>query len=199
MPSIALPPNVTFPHDAYCSTQPIIAWCLNHYVYSGTHYTWCSRYFFPYKAKNPKSSSPYQIFQDLYQPSYDGDQWDSFIRQKRLNLRVGVDKIVQPGASTHPFAHRYKDLCDICDRIDASFFWPIIYLINQAAVTSRGQSLNSALLGSDERLVPNLREDEFILILHDLDRQSPLASDFVNLINNGYSQNDAIDQLLKRC
>lgn len=201
MANITLPPGQTsIAPPAFYSTQPFIAWCLNHYVYGCKHYTWCSRYFFPYRAANPKSSSPYQIFQDLYQPAYDRDQYDSFVRQKRINLRVGVETIVQSTNSSHQFAKFYDTLRDICDRVDVSFFWPVIYVVSEAVVTNSGQRLNSALVGSDEYLVTDLDENDFTLIPPDFKQRSPVADDFVDLIENRKSTADTIDHLIKnRC
>lgn len=194
---LALPPNTNFPHKAYYSTQPFLAWCLNHYVYSGVHYVWASRYFFPYRSPNPKSSNPYQIFQDLYQPAYDRDEFDSFIVQKRLKLRAGVEAIVN-APSGHPLVSRYQDLLDICDGIDETFFWPVDYLIANYAVTSKGTLANSALVGSDETLIKNLEESEFTLLVPDFDRQSPVKDDFDEFINEKFSApGDTIDRLLK--
>ena len=187
---LALPPGTKFPHNTYYSTQPFVAWCLNHYVYSNVHYVWASQYFFPYKSANPKSSNPYQIFQDLYQPSYDRDEFDSFISQKRIKLRAGIEAIVVGPTSGHASAHRYQDLLDICDGIDETFFWPVVYLISNSAVTSKGTAANSALVGSDETLIKNLAESEFTLLVPDFDRQSPVNNLFDKFLNNGFSSDD---------
>jgi hypothetical protein len=199
MTQLALPPSTAFPHQAYYSTQPFLAWCLNHYVYSGSHYVWASPFLFPYRALNPKSSNPYQIFQDLYQPSYDRDAYDSFISQKRVKLRAGVEAIVQSLKSSHPLASRYNDLLDICDGIDETFFWPVIYIIDNDVAVSRGALANSALVGSDEKLIKDLQESEFTMLVPDFDRQSPVKDDFADFVNDKFSRgDDAIKQLLTR-
>jgi len=196
--NIALPPGKIFPHEAYYSTQPFLAWCLNHYVYDKTHYVWASRYFFPYRALNPKSSNPYQIFQDFYQPCVDRDQHDAFIQQKRLKLRAGINAVI--GDPTHLYYPKLNDLFHICDHIDVTFFWPIIYLIDEsvATSTSRGTVAGSGLVGSEERLIKDLKEDEFTLVIPDFDRESPLNGDIDDLVNDRKSNDDAIKLLLIR-
>ena len=201
MSILALPPNKVFSDNAYYSTQPFVAWCLNHYVYDKVHYVWCSRYLFPYRAMNPKSSNPYQIFADLYHPSFDQDQFDSFLAQMRIKLRKGVEAQVQSTTSNHPYATRYNDLLDICDHIDETFFWPILYLIRYDVATdpSRATGANSALVGSLEALVKDLQETEFTLLVPDFDRQSPLKDDIGDFVMDSFTKgNDAVDQLLKR-
>ena len=137
------------------------------------------------------------MFQDLYQPSLDHDQFDAFVQQKRLNLRAGVQKVV---TSTHAFAGNLQDLYDICDRIDITFFWPVVYLIDEGAAQN-GILANSALVGSDERLIPILKEDEFTLLIPDFQRESAVKDDIDDLINDLPNDHpkDPIARMLARC
>jgi len=197
--SIALPPNKQFPHAGYYSIQPFLAWCLNHYFYNEIHYVWASQYFFPYRKLNPKSSNPYQMFQDLYQPCVDRDPHDAFIQQKRIKLRAGVDAVIgDPQSSKHQHRSHYYDLLYVCDNIDETFFWPVVYLIDgDVATNKKGEPGNSALVGSDERLIKNLAEDEFTIILPDFDREAPLSLEINALVNDPQTDaNKAIQILL---
>src|SRR5215471_1294003 len=74
----------------YYSVQPFLAWTLNHHFYSGRHFTWAATPFLPYRPPNPKSSNPYQMYSDLYQPWKDRDVHDRFVGSLRISLRKGV-------------------------------------------------------------------------------------------------------------
>jgi hypothetical protein len=200
--SIALPPAVTFPHASYYSVQPFLAWCLNHYVYSQTHYAYCSRYFLPHRNLNPKSSHPYEIFNDLYKPAVDHDPHDAYVQQKRLNIRRAAINIIHSG---HPLARRAKDVSDICDLINSLFFLPVVYLVNKAVATAPGRLTlaGSALAGSDETLIKDLQEHEFTLMISDYDRESWFAAEAEKFLNDHFVNSSgtldpdgAIDQLL---
>jgi hypothetical protein len=170
MVDLAFPAPGTFPTPPpYYSTQPFLAWAMNHWVYGGKHYVWASRYFLPYRLTNPKSSNPYEMYRDLYLPSRDNDRHDPTIRQKRINLRAGVEAVVRANPS-HPFHHRAADLFQICDQIEPTFFWPVLYLVDGGA-TAGGILANSALLGSEECLVTTLHESTLMVVFPDFDRE----------------------------
>jgi hypothetical protein len=198
---IVLPPGKSFPHAAYYSTQPFLAWCLNHYVYDKVHYVWACRYLYPYKSLNPKSSNPFQIFQDLYQPTHDRDPYDSFLVRTRIKMRTGVEAVVQSASSGHAYAHRYDDLLHICDHIDETFFWPVIYIVDNEVAAKRGKLAYWGRVGSEEKLIQDLKEDEFALLISDYDRQSYIRDDiedFVKVPSGFASGDDAIEQLKRR-
>ena len=63
----------------YYGAVPSLAWILGHYFYGGTHFAWLAAEYYPYRLPNPKSSNPHLIYQDLYQPWRDCDDFDKTI------------------------------------------------------------------------------------------------------------------------
>lgn len=113
--------------DNYYGTIPTLAWILNHYFYKASHYMWLAEEYFPYRLPNPKSSNPHLVYQNLYQPWKDQDDFDKDILQVRLNLRKGVIEKEEAGVIIPADALRLKD---ICDRVDIVFLYPIVYRVN---------------------------------------------------------------------
>lgn len=170
----------------YYSCAPSLAWILGHYFYGGVHYTWIAEEYYPYRLPNPKSSNPHLIYQDLYQPWKDSDDFDKYIVQNRLNLRKGV--MIQELAGTIT-AGDATDLRNVCDNIEIVFFYPIIYRldISQPALNpppGRLRHAGSASVGSHEYLVSDLKETEFEVIFLDF-QDDP---DFTNLMS-GFAAN----------
>lgn len=147
-------------------TVPALAWILAHYFYARVHYAWLALEYFPYRLPNPKSSNPHLIYQDLYQPWRDHDDFDKNINGYRFNLRKGV--VAHEGVGTIPVstANRLKD---VCDQVNIMFFYPVVYRVDVSRIAAhRKKSAGSALAGSAEVLIPDLLESEFdILFLDD--------------------------------
>src|SRR5665213_2487442 len=104
----------------YYGTKTALDWILSHYFFQGEHYTWVANCFYPYKQANPKSSNPLLIYQDLYQPWKDADNFDKFIGQYRFNLIKGIihkerQKIVS--------VEQGVALRDLCNVISTEFFY----------------------------------------------------------------------------
>jgi|SRR6266853_3481367 len=183
----------------YYGTVPSLAWILAHYFYGGTHFTWLSEEYFPYRL-NPKSSNPHLIYQDLYQPWRDRDDFDKFVNQARINLRKGVMAQENAGNITPILAARLKD---ICDKADISFLYPIVYRVDVGRISppTRLKIAGSGLHGSRELLLPDLLDSEFdILFLDDL-----TDVDLVLLVRSevdgiaSTSSTDALNILERRC
>jgi hypothetical protein len=105
------------------------------------------------------------IYQDLYQPWRDRDDFDKFISASRLNLRKGVLARELAGLLRAPVA---KDLKDICDRVDIVFLYPIVYRVDLDAIpTWRRVRAGSAGAGSHEFLIEDLAESEFSIFFLD--------------------------------
>jgi hypothetical protein len=113
--------------DNYYGTVPALAWILNHYFYRQEHYTWLAEEYYPYRLPNPKSSNPHIIYQNLYQPWKDKDDFDKDILQVRLSLRKGV--MAKETASVITSAES-TDLKDVCDKIDIVFLYPLVYRVD---------------------------------------------------------------------
>jgi hypothetical protein len=150
----------------FYGTVPSLAWILSHYFYGAVHYSWLATEYYPYRLPNPKSSNPHLIYQDLYQPWRDRDDFDKTINGYRFNLRKGVTAREGTAVLAPALAARLKDICDL---IDIAFFYPLVYRVDIATIPATRQHVGgSGLLGSAEVLVPDLGETEFdILFLDD--------------------------------
>ncbi|MDQ6701406.1 MAG: hypothetical protein M3Z36_14600 [Acidobacteriota bacterium] len=169
----------------YYGTTTALAWILGHYFYGAGHRAWVSREYYPYRLPNPKSSNPHLIYQDLYQPWRDRDDFDKYITQARLNARKSV--IAQELASVIDPQHA-PELKEICDRIDILFLYPFILRVDidriRATDPARLILAGSALAGSCEFLIERLRESpsEFSILFLDF-RDDP---DFKRLVFDEY-------------
>jgi hypothetical protein len=138
------------------STQPYLAWCLALYFYGGLHHFYVADCFYPYRLPNPKSSNPLLVYQDLYQPWQDRDNYDKFVLQKRLDIRKGVALQRDKGAITADLADRLKE---VCDKIEIMFFYPLVYRVNMSSVPPDIlESRGSGLTGSKEYFINGLSD-----------------------------------------
>jgi hypothetical protein len=179
------------PNDHY-STQPFLAWCLNHYFYGGVHWAYLGKPFYPYRLPNPRSSSPLRLYEDLYEPWMDRDPYSAVIQQKRINLIKGVV------ANEQKLAHGWSDrLITICERVDIAFFYPIVYRVDIDRIfpEQRVRIAGSGTFGSHENRIDDLKEPEFEILF--LDYQE--ADDFNSLIEGVLSSVEALTLLEPRC
>lgn len=152
----------------YYSTQPFLAWCINHYFYQKTHYVWVAAPFYPYRERNPRSSNPYLIYQDFYEPWKDRDIYSPYIESMRWRLMHGLN--AQSYISDHQTISRLKL---ICDTIHIEFFYPIVYRVDVDAIASRrldDTKGSAADVDSNEFLITDLQEDEFDVLFADIDQ-----------------------------
>lgn len=145
----------------YYSTQPMLAWLLNHHFFGGLHFTWAAHPFFPYKLPNPKSSNPYAIYADFFSPWYDNDPYDRNIVSMRQSLRNGV---LAHKRTLHPSTTGF--LKRVCEEGSVLLFYPVVYRLDLALIDpSRvDTSSGSAVAGSHEVLIRDLRESEFDIL-----------------------------------
>lgn len=150
----------------YYSTQPLLAWLINHHFYGGIHFTWAAHPFYPYRAPNPKSSSPYLMYGDFFSPWRDNDPYDRNITSMRQSLRNGV---IAHRGSLHPATATF--LRRLCENGSVRLFYPVVYRIDLSEIEEDRQDASqgsAALSGSHEVLIRDLREHEFdILFLED--------------------------------
>lgn len=177
----------------YYGTLASLAWILGHYFYNGEHYVWLAEEYYPYRLPNPKSSNPHLIYQDLYQPWKDKDDYDKFIQETRLSLRKGLIAKEVAGVITPPEA---TDLKHVCDKVDITFLYPVVYKVDIDAIDAhRQKKAGSALAGSHEVLVEDLDEkNEFEIIFLDYE----VDPDFKKLVIDelsGASRTRAVDAL----
>src|SRR5207249_6210271 len=124
---------------------------LNRDFFNSKRYVWAAAEFYPYRLTNPKSSNPYLLYRDLYEPWRDRDRHDKFIAQTRVALIGGVRAQAMKGTLTRSEARR---LVRICSEVDLLFFYPIIYRIDLTGIRKRRlkATTGSAALGSSEYL-----------------------------------------------
>jgi hypothetical protein len=154
------------PGRYYYSTQPFLAYCINHFFYGGIHYAYVGGKFYPYRKLNPKSSNPLLVYQDIYQPWRDADGFDKFITGLRMNLRKGViAKATALGMTTD----MRKRLKTICGKVSIDFLYPIVYRVDIDSIVpvSRRIPDGSAGAGSDEYKILDLQESEFTVLFDD--------------------------------
>lgn len=184
----------------YYGCIPALAWLLCHYFYNREHYVWVAERFYPYRLPNPRSSNPHRIYEDLYEPWMDADNFDKYISQTRLSLRNGVEAKEKSGVIMPADATRLKK---ICDKVEVTFFCPIVLRldIDQIDGARRKTAGSGASVGSHEYLIPDLRENEFDILFLDV-IQDPavqqLVVDEIAGTSGGTAPADAMDLLETR-
>lgn len=184
----------------YYGCIPVLAWLLCHYFYNRDHYVWVAERYYPYRLPNPRSSNPHRIYEDLYEPWMDADNFDKYISQTRLSLRNGVESKEKAGAITSGDATRLKK---ICDKIEVVFFYPIVLRldIDQIDGTRLETAGSGASVGSHEFLIRDLHENEFDILFLDV-VQDPavkqLVVDEIAGTSGGTAPADAMDLLEQR-
>lgn len=180
--------------EYYYSTQPFLAWCLNHYFYNKNHYVWVGAPFYPYRAKNPVSSSPYKIYAQLYEPFKESDRFNKFVIQFRMDLKRGIQQQIKEDDILK------NTLLDICDT-EMSFFYPLVYRVDieQIAESHRKRIANSGKeVGSNEYLIRDLQETEFDILFADFKKEDNLSEVHLQLLMNAVEDNEVLEILEAR-
>lgn len=151
----------------YYGTVPVLAWIINHYFYSRTHYAWLAAAFHPH-GENPGSSNPYKLYGQFYEPWAERDRYAHALGEYRRRMADGVTVKEAAGALDNVTAARIRR---VCSSASVDLFYPVLYRVEIARIPlSRRTVANSGLQGSREVLVKDLRESEFDLLLLDNDR-----------------------------
>ena len=162
-------------------TIPSIAWVFSHYFYGHTHYMFFAGEYYPYRLNNPRSSNPYLIYQELYEPWKDADDFSKIVNGYRLALWRGVEIKRKEGAIDDALAMRLKE---ICDKVNIAFFYPVVCRVaSERIAPARLKIAGSGLRGSSEFLVEDLDEDEidellFLDFHDDTDFESIVVSEY---------------------
>lgn len=173
--------------DNYYGCIPALTWIFGHYFYNRQHYVWVAAEFNTYRLKNPKSSDPYSIYDDIYRPWRDADNFDKYLSQLRLGIRNGVDHKEKHGVISPQEA---VDLGTVCDKIEVAFFYPLVVRVNVDPIPSkRKQIKGSGTVGSDEYLIDDLGETEFDMLFLDVD-----DADVKNLVVTEYDNPGSVPQ-----
>jgi hypothetical protein len=107
--------------------------------YSGEHYVWCtpyfdSRQFSLHTADVPPTSSPAEIYQNLFEEVRRGDRHSSKIKENRIGIFRGATIKKDQGIITDKQA---QDIAAILDRAETRDFRPLIYVMPYSAVRTR--------------------------------------------------------------
>jgi hypothetical protein len=148
----------------YYGTVPALAWIINHYFYSRTHYAWLADAFYPH-GTNPGSSNPYRLYGLLYEHWAESDEPAHAMGEYRRRLARGVSAKRRAGVLDRATAARVRRVCAF-GSID--LFYPVLYRVEIDRIApSRWVRAGSARKGSHEVLVKDLREPEFDLLFVD--------------------------------
>jgi len=148
----------------YYGTVPVLAWIINHYFYSRTHYAWLAAAFHPHW-ENPGSSNPYRLYGQFYEPWAERDRYAHAVGEYRRRLVEGVKVKEAAGVLDNITAARLRRVC-ASGSID--LFYPVLYRVEIDRIAPARRVLaGSGLEGSHEVLVADLRESEFELLFLD--------------------------------
>lgn len=188
--------------EHWYSTQPFLAWCLNHFFFGGLHFAYVAAPFHPHRLPNPASSDPWRTYGAQYEPWADDDPYDPHPIQKRHALRRGVDAHAHSLSPLGRYVLHY-----ICARVEQRFLMPIVYRVDLSHIEPARRTLaGSGLIGSQEWRLLDLRENEFEVLFFDpaTDRFASDSdlSDLGGLLLDGsdrISGSEALLRLLARC
>lgn len=167
----------------YYTTKSALDWIIAHHFYGQSHYAWLANCFYPYGQRNPKSSNPLLIYQDLYQPWQDADEFDKFISASRVNLVKGVVAKEKEGVISTAFGAALRD---ICNKISTLFFYPLVFRVDLDRISSeRREVANSGIRGSSEYLVRDLKEDEFEILFLDFANDADFTQIITSVVRDG--------------
>lgn len=176
----------------YYGTIPTLAWIFGNYFYKQSYRVWVAEEFFPYGLPNPKSSNPLLIYEDLYQPWKDQDDFDKFITQSRANIRKGVVINERNGSITRMDARTMKK---VCDKVDIVFLYPIVLTVNIDDLQRKGRTLSKSgsavTRGSHEYLVEDLQQGDFEILFLDYDADQ----DFKDVVYDSYHAGTMLTKL----
>lgn len=150
----------------YYSAQPFLAWCFNHYFFAGRHFIYVAAPFHTFKGPNPTSSNPWRRYGDLYEPWWDRDRYSAHIRASRLGLEQGAIAHRRAGTISWPLS---LALIAIAQGASERMFYPVVYWIdlNQIDERRREKEGSGAATESDEWLIRDLEDDEFMVLFFD--------------------------------
>ncbi|HEV2707181.1 MAG TPA: branched-chain amino acid transaminase [Pyrinomonadaceae bacterium] len=169
----------------YYGTVTALAWILGHYFFGAKHYTYLAGEYYPHNLSNPRSSNPYLIYQDFFQPWREKDTYSRYLRSYRQDLRTGVEAKRREGVIDHSLAERLKD---ICDSVDIVFFYPLVFRVKIGQLPSERLKVEgSGRHGSSEYLVKDLGDPEIDAILF-LDFEAD--ADFKRIVTNEYYESN---------
>ena len=191
--------------DHYYGTVPSLAWVFGHFFYNATHFLYFAPEFYPYRLHNPRTSNPYKVYQDIYEPWKEQDQYSKVIDGYRLNLIGGIEAKRAEGVIDLELSDRLKR---VCNKVNLVFFYPVVCRIRlDDALQTRASIEGSGKVGSSEILITDLDESEideilFLDFFEDDDFRKITADEYYSYRQNGeYTINppQVLEILERRC
>jgi hypothetical protein len=122
----------------FYSTNTLLAYNISQTYYKQNHFVWCTPHFGSWDGAEdytvPESSSPKEIFKDLFKAVYSMDKHSPSIRSNKLGLRRGVAAKRESGDITEQQA---KEILSVIKEADCPFFRPFLYVIPYSLVKNR--------------------------------------------------------------
>lgn len=155
----------------FYSTNTKIAFFIAEQFYNSKHFVWCAPVYNPQKLDNydfrskiPVSSSPFKIYQQLYEDVISNDKHSSKIEQNRTGLKKGAAIMRQKGIiDDNDFAR----ILSIIDNAEISEFTPLLYLIPKSLVEKKIKTVDIDSVAnplSCEYQIHDLTRKEFEII-----------------------------------
>lgn len=112
------------------SANTWIAYLISEQFYRQKHYVWCTSYFDPRQnnldAAVPPTSSPLEIYRDLYEQTSRGDRHSSKVEENRVGILRGANAKYNEGVITSGQKRRIVAIVDVAETRD---FRPLLYVI----------------------------------------------------------------------
>jgi hypothetical protein len=114
----------------FYSTNTLLAYHISEKYYGAKHFVWCTPHFDSWSGSGeftvPDSSSPKQIFIDLYRAVSNMDRHSTKIKENRLGLKRGVAAKKQAGIIDDAQA---KEILGLIKNAESGLFRPYLYII----------------------------------------------------------------------
>jgi hypothetical protein len=119
----------------FYSTNTLLAYQISQQFYSAKHFVWCTPHFDSWSGRGgytvPDSSSPKQIFIDLYRAVSKMDRHSTKIKENKVGLRRGVAAKKAAGVINDEQA---KKILALIKNAESGHFRPYLYVIPYSLV-----------------------------------------------------------------
>jgi hypothetical protein len=147
-----------------CATW--LAYIINQRYYDGMHYVWCTPFFDPSSpfcidAAVPPTSSPREIYNNLFEEVSRRDKHSAKIAQNRVGILRGADVKLKHGVIT---ASQRDDIAAIVESAELLDFKPLLLAIPYAQAASQAVKVpikDRAHPLSEEFIIENLSRSKF--------------------------------------
>jgi hypothetical protein len=146
-----------------------LAFTISETYYRGVHYVWCAPVFDPNSrfaspVAVPPTSSPREIYHNLFEEITRGDKHSAKVAQNRLGILRGADKKLSQGIIT---AAQRDEIIAIASCAELRDFRPLLIVIPFKIVSKRVKQVpikDRAHPLSEEFIIENLQRSEFDIL-----------------------------------